>query len=81
MTVEELVKKSLDIYGGTQTEFAQACGVSQGLVSQFLSGAKQPGWLTCQKIEQVTNGKVTRYQLRSDIYGYKDGGIKTTPSP
>lgn len=69
MTTEELVKKSIEIHGGTQVEFAKACGISQGLVSQFLSGAKRPGWRTCKKIEQVTNGKVTRYQLRSDIFG------------
>ena len=59
----------MDIHGGTQAEFAQACRISQGLVSQFLSGAKQPGWRTCQQIERVTDGKVTRYQLRSDIFG------------
>lgn len=69
MTTEELVKKSMDIFGGTQTEFAKACGISQGLVSQFLSGAKRPGWRTCQRIERVTNGVVTRHQLRSDIFG------------
>lgn len=69
MTIEELVKKSMELHGGTQAEFAQACGISQGLVSQFLSGAKQPGWRTCQRIELVTNGRVTRYQLRSDIFG------------
>lgn len=69
MTTEELVKKSMDIHGGTQVEFAQACEISQGLVSQFLSGAKQPGWRTCQRIEQATAGRVTRYQLRPDIFG------------
>lgn len=72
MTTEKLVKKSMDIYGGTQAEFAKACGISQGLVSQFLTGAKKPGWKTCQKIEHVTNGKVTKYQLRSDIFGSQD---------
>jgi len=69
MTTSDLVKKSMNIHGGTQAEFAKACGISQGLVSQFLSGAKQPGWRTCQCIERVTKGRVTRYQLRSDIFG------------
>lgn len=69
MATEDLVKQSMDIHGGTQVEFAQACGISQGLVSQFLSGAKKPGWRTCQQIERVTNGKITRFQLRSDIFG------------
>jgi len=72
MTTEKLVKKSMELYGGTQAEFARACGISQGLVSQFLSGHKRPGWKTCQKIEKVTNGRVTRYQLRSDIFGEEE---------
>lgn len=71
MTIQELIQKSLDIHGGTQTSFAKACGVSQGLVSQFLRGAKKPGWKTCQKIELITQGKVTRHQLRPDIFGEK----------
>lgn len=69
MTTVELVEKAMSIHGGTQAEFAHACEISQGLVSQFLSGAKKPGWKTCQCIEAVTNGGVTRYQLRSDIFG------------
>lgn len=69
MTTRDLIKKSLEIHGGTQSSFAKACGVSQGLVSQFLCGAKKPGWKTCQKIELITRGKVTRHQLRPDIFG------------
>ncbi len=72
MTIEKLVKKSMDIHGGTQAEFAKACGISQGLVSQFLAGAKKPGWKTCQQIEKATKGRVTRHQLRSDIFGSKE---------
>jgi DNA-binding transcriptional regulator YdaS (Cro superfamily) len=68
------VKKSMEIHGGTQAEFAEACGVSQGLISQFLSGAKKPGWKTCKKIELLTHGQVTRYQLRPDIFGDQHPG-------
>jgi len=69
MTTRELIRKSLDIHGGTQSTFAKACGVSQGLVSQFLKGSKKPGWKTCKKIESITGGKVTRQDLRPDIFG------------
>ena len=62
-----LVRKSMAIYGGTQAEFALACGVSQSLISQFLSGTKRPGWRTCRNIEDLTQGQVSRYQLRPDI--------------
>ena len=64
-----LVRKSMAIYGGTQAEFALACGVSQSLISQFLSGTKRPGWRTCRNIEDLTQGQVSRYQLRPDIFG------------
>lgn len=68
MTIQDLIKKSLEIHGGTQSTFAKDCGVSQGLISQFLKGAKKPGWKTCQKIEVITKGEVTKQQLRPDIF-------------
>jgi len=71
MTIPDLIRKSLDIHGGTQTSFAKECGVSQGLISQFLCGVKKPGWKTCQKIEAITGGEVNRYHLRPDIFGEK----------
>lgn len=67
-----LVRKSMAIHGGTQAEFAIACGVSQSLISQFLSGTKRPGWRTCKNIERLTQGQVSRYQLRPDIFGEPD---------
>jgi len=33
-----------------------------------LRGTKKPGWKTCQKIEMITKGKVTKQQLRPDIF-------------
>ena len=69
MTTQDLIKKSLEIHGGTQSAFAKACGVSQGLISQFLLGLKKPGWKTCQKIEAITDGKVKKQDLRPDIFG------------
>ena len=68
MTIQDLIKKSLDIHGGTQSTFARDCGVSQGLISQFLRGTKKPGWKTCQKIEVITKGAVTKQELRPDIF-------------
>ena len=69
MTTQELIRKSLEIHGGNQSTFARACGVSQGLISQFLLGVKKPGWKTCKKIEVITGGKVTRQEHRPDIFG------------
>lgn len=53
----------------TQEKLAQSLGVTQGLVSAWVTGRKKiaPHW--CLPIEQSTNGVVTRYDLRPDIFG------------
>ncbi|MFS1524476.1 helix-turn-helix domain-containing protein [Microbulbifer sp. 2304DJ12-6] len=53
----------------TQAKLAQSLGVTQGLVSAWVTGRKKiaPHW--CLPIEQSTNGVITRYDLRPDIFG------------
>ncbi len=53
----------------TQAEFAERLGVSQGLVSQWLLGRTRITAERCRDIERVTNGAVTRRELRPDLYG------------
>lgn len=52
----------------TQQEFADQVGVTQGRVSQWLKGEKIPAE-RCIQIEAATGGKVTRYDLRPDVFG------------
>ena len=47
----------------TQVEFAQSLGVTQGLVGFWVRG-KPPSPVRCMQIERVTNGSVTRRDLR-----------------
>jgi DNA-binding transcriptional regulator YdaS (Cro superfamily) len=52
----------------TQGDLAKALGVSQGLVSQWLSGATSVTAERAVQIEQITGGKVKRQELRPDLY-------------
>lgn len=55
----------------TQAAFAELVGCSQGLVSQWLSGAQRVTAERAVRIEQVTSGHVTAAELRPDIFGGK----------
>lgn len=63
---------------GSQTDLAKALGLkSQSQISQWLRGRRPvpPKW--CIRIETVTGGAVTRYQLRPDVFGsVPDGELK-----
>lgn len=52
----------------TQQEFADMVGVTQGRVSHWLNGEKVPAE-RCVQIELATGGKVTRNELRPDVFG------------
>lgn len=62
------LQKAVDI-AGSQTALATAIGVSSSFVSQCLSGVRPIPAIRCRDIEIATGGKVTRAQLRPDIYG------------
>jgi DNA-binding transcriptional regulator YdaS (Cro superfamily) len=54
---------------GSQAEFAKAISKSQPFVNDMLHGKKRVPAELCQKIEAATNGAVTRYDLRPDVFG------------
>lgn len=51
---------------GSQQRLAEAIGVTQGFISQMLSGAKRVPASLCLPIERATG--VSRHELRPDIY-------------
>jgi len=53
----------------TQAELAGALGVTQSIVSQWLNGSTRITAERAVQIEQITQGKVTRTDLRPDIFG------------
>lgn len=52
----------------TQSAFAEALNVTQGAVSQWLTGELRITAERAKQIEDVTAGKVTRAELRPDIF-------------
>ena len=53
---------------GQQQRVAEICGVTPGAVSQWLTKGRVPVQ-HCLTLESATEGRVTRYQLRPDIFG------------
>ena len=58
-------------FAGSQSALGRMIGVRQGYIWKWLqSGRTSPKY--CLAIERVTFGKVTRYQLRPDVFGAKE---------
>lgn len=66
-TQKTAVQRFLDLYGGNQAEAARAVGVKQPSVWGWLNGGK-PSAKSALAIERVTGGRITRYELRPDIF-------------
>jgi DNA-binding transcriptional regulator YdaS (Cro superfamily) len=54
---------------GKREAFAGQLGVSVGFLAQLCSGLAKPSAVLCVDIERVTLGKVTRVELRPDLFG------------
>lgn len=52
----------------TQTEFARAVGVTQGMVWQWLNGVRRVSAEQVLVIERATKKRVSRHDLRPDLY-------------
>jgi len=53
----------------TQVGLAEKLGVTQGLVHQWLRGLTRITAERAIEIERATGGKVTREELRPDVFG------------
>ena len=52
----------------SQEAFAHLIGVSQGMVSQWLTGRRPVSAARAKKIEQATGGELLRHRIRPDIF-------------
>lgn len=59
------LKTAIDAFG-TQQKLAAALGVKQQYISYWLRNRVPAEW--CRKIEDVTDGAVTRADLRPDLF-------------
>lgn len=62
------IKKAVDLVG-SQAELARKIKKSPVFVHQMLSNLKRVPAELCGAIESSTDGKVTRYDLRPDVFG------------
>lgn len=54
---------------GSQGAMAKAIGVTQPLVWQWCNGKRPVAAHHCVAIENATGGRITRYDLRPDVFG------------
>jgi DNA-binding transcriptional regulator YdaS (Cro superfamily) len=55
----------------TQAEFGRQLGVTQQQVQHWIAGRQQPNARHVLAIEKMTKRKITRYELRPDVFGEK----------
>ncbi len=61
------VKRAIEMFG-SQTALAKRIGVGQNTISYWLYEAKQVPPKRAVQLEAVTNGAVTRRELRPDLW-------------
>lgn len=64
----EALQKAVELVGG-QSSLAKAIGVKQQHVWNWLNRDGKPAAEHVLGIEAATNGAVTRYDLRPDVFG------------
>lgn len=65
------LNRAIELLGG-QSALARACGVKQGHVWHWLNKSRKVPGDYVLTIEAATNGAVSRYELRPDIFGKSD---------
>lgn len=72
-TFHMCIQSAVSLFG-TQAALAEALGVSSMAVSKWMSGKARVTAERAVDIERVTGARVTRYDLRPDIFGPPPGG-------
>jgi len=60
---------------GNKNRVAQLCGISPVQIAKWLKAGKTPPH-RCIELERATNGGITRYELRPDIYPPEDYDLR-----
>lgn len=63
----DALRVAIDIVG-SQRALADAIGITQPSVSEMLARGKRVPAEWCLPVERATDGRITRYQLRPDLY-------------
>jgi len=67
-TLREYVQQAVEM-AGSQRALADGLGISQQGVSYLLNGAVRCSAEMALRMERATKGKITRHDLRADIFG------------
>jgi DNA-binding transcriptional regulator YdaS (Cro superfamily) len=70
--MNQALKKAVTLVGG-QTALARLIGTKQQNVWQWLYDTGKPMSEHCIAIERATYGRITRYELRPDVFGEPPG--------
>lgn len=65
----------------TQTDLARQLGVSQGLIHQWVTGKTRITGERAKQIELATMKKITRRELRPDLFGDDEADAGTVDVP
>jgi len=76
MEKESAISKACRLLGG-QAALAKAIGISPQAVHKWLTNGKPPAERVLQ-IEKAVKGKVSRYELRPDVFGSR---LRRTQEP
>jgi DNA-binding transcriptional regulator YdaS (Cro superfamily) len=63
-----------EVLGGTDTALAAVIGITQQSVNDVVRAGRPAPWRWCIPIERATGGKITRHQLRPDVYPPENEG-------
>lgn len=66
--LKSLIEAAIETAGGSQQKLAEACKVSQQQISYLLKADSISAEMA-MKIDSATDGKISRQQLRPDIFG------------
>jgi DNA-binding transcriptional regulator YdaS (Cro superfamily) len=68
------IERAIEVVGG-QAKLAVELGISPQAVSQWVKGRRPipPG--KCIAIEKASGGRVTRNDLRPDVFGASEAGV------
>lgn len=61
------IDRAIEIVGG-QSELSRCCGVKPQAVQQWKASGRVPATRVLV-VERATGGKVTRHELRPDVFG------------
>ncbi|KZZ72375.1 hypothetical protein A3765_28625 [Oleiphilus sp. HI0130] len=67
--ISKLIKKASKLCGGQQNLAFDLGLASQGQISGWINSLRPVPAHHCVKIEELTKGEVSRYDLRPDVFG------------